>query len=112
MSIARGPADNIVVSVNGLTHSVGRPFLERVELNGYGGNDILRLDPALELTAVLRGGSGNDVLVGGAFDDTLGGNGNDRLNGCEGSDALAGGAGADSLFGEAGNDVLAVEVVS
>lgn len=56
---------------------------------------------------VITGGAGNDRLFGGAGDDSLyGGSGDDELRGEDGNDLLSGGAGADLLIGAGGNDRL------
>lgn len=89
-----------------------------VEADGGGGNDsILLLDGANEedrseplaftASAVLHGGSDDDVLTGGADADALyGDDGDDKLNGRDGDDRLWGGVGSDSLTGDAGVDTL------
>ncbi|TXG84740.1 MAG: calcium-binding protein [Sphingomonadales bacterium] len=76
--------------------------VERVEIAGNGGNDML------------TGGDGDDVLSGGEGNDTLtGGNGNDTLTGGgifrSGDDfILTGDVGVDNLFGLDGNDRLLI----
>ena len=69
--------------------------VERVEVDGLGGNDSIdgsaqtNTAVALEIT----GGAGNDTLTGGAGNDTLiGGAGNDSLTGSAGADAFVFGA--------------------
>ena len=69
--------------------------VERVEVDGLGGNDSIdgsgqtNIAVALEIT----GGDGNDTLTGGAGNDTLiGGAGNDSLTGSAGADAFVFGA--------------------
>lgn len=68
-------------------------------------------------TAILRGGSGDDVLASnvgnadqlfgfGGNDILSGGGGNDRLDGGDGNDSLNGGAGADTMLGGNGDDTL------
>jgi hypothetical protein len=92
---------------------------QRVIAFGLDGNDTIIVDSRILESAVLFGGSGNDVLIGGGGDDELdggngkdtlvGGAGDDALCGGNGNDVLAGGLGDDILFGEPGNDVLAGE---
>jgi len=93
-----------------------------------------------EAGALLRGGTGNDVIYGannsdklyGEADDDLlvgyggddelyggdgrdelsGGSGRDFLDGGEGNDELIGGFGADVLYGGAGDDALSGDAVS
>lgn len=74
--------------------------IQRIDVQGNGGNDDIRIHPAIGITATINGGEGNDTIVGGAGADTiLGGPGNDVLMGGEGNDSLDGGAGDDQLFG-------------
>jgi uncharacterized delta-60 repeat protein len=112
--ITRDAEDVLHVVVNGVDHVPGDNSFRHIALYGYGGDDVLRLDPAVdfpgpivETTAFLSGGAGNDVLAGSGTNDMItGGNGNDQLNGRDGADTLRGGSGNDSLFGEADNDLL------
>jgi Ca2+-binding RTX toxin-like protein len=108
------------LSVSGLLPAVVLAGLdagvERLQLNGLGGNDVLSGEelPAGALTLVLDGGAGNDTVLGsaggetlqgGAGDDALRGNGGaDLLLGGDGNDTLAGGDGDDQAFGEGGDD--------
>ena len=60
-----------------------------------------------EVTGVVLGMDGNDLLIGGGLDDVLsGGTGFDRLRGGAGDDVLQGGRGKDLLTGNAGADVF------
>lgn len=80
-----------------------------VALAGAGGNDrlsgggSLAAGPALQVTARVYGGQGDDSLRGGRGNDTLDESG-DLDNG--GNDLLSGGAGADLLIGGPRNDRL------
>ena len=76
-----------------------------IVLNGFAGNDLLRLTPDVAKNAILNGHDGNDLLIGGKGNDRLfGGNGNDSMNGMAGNDSLDGGLGADNMFGGLGVD--------
>jgi Ca2+-binding RTX toxin-like protein len=78
----------------------GRPFLQGTNLQGRGGNDILRGSRALD---VLYGGGGNDTVRGRRGSDFLRGQGgNDRLFGGRGVDRLLAGDGDDHLFARDG----------
>jgi Ca2+-binding RTX toxin-like protein len=66
--------------------------------DGNGGNDLIKVDDDINLTAVLYGGSGNDILIGG--------DGNDYLIGEAGRDLLIGGYGKDTIYGSASDDIL------
>jgi hypothetical protein len=104
---------NGVISVNGVAGYFPASAVSRIEVNGYGGNDQIRLNseaqggqPILKPCTV-RGGAGNDVIFGSYGHDALYGDaGNDFIVGGPGNDLLVGGAGADNLYGGAGNDRL------
>lgn len=56
------------------------------------------------ISLVLRGGSGNDILIGGSLGDILdGGDGDDLLEGAQGADQFFGGDGSDQLRWIAGD---------
>jgi serralysin len=74
----------------------------KIELNGvrFGAatDSFAELLPALELTGVVAGTAGADMLHGGNGDQALFGlAGDDRLEGGRGDDVLVGGAGADKF---------------
>ena len=70
-------------------------------------NDEPSLDDNENVSVILDGGAGNDVMYAGTGGGLmLGDAGNDKLYGDAGSDTLYGGAGADTLDGGAGADVL------
>ncbi|MGQ0678994.1 MAG: calcium-binding protein [Actinomycetota bacterium] len=73
-------------------------------LLGRGGADILRGNAGADC---LDGGTGSDRIEAGRGADVLiGGEGADRLEGGDGNDTLYGGEGADRLEGGDGNDTL------
>lgn len=79
-------------------------FTDVENVNGGGGNDVLR---GSAVANVLRGNGGNDHLFGGAGNDRLFGNsGNDLLRGEGDNDRLDGGSGADDMSGGDGTDTL------
>ena len=72
--------------------------VERAELQGTIGNDLLDAHLFGGLGVILRGGPGDDVIMGSGGADTLtGGSGNDRISGDAGADSMDGGAGVDAL---------------
>ncbi len=90
------------VSVNGVERLtiVVDGDLERVEVDGRGGDDTIIMGQNLPVPAVLDGGDGNDLLGGGPQGDILlGGSGNDTLDGNAAGDLLDGEDGDDLLLG-------------
>jgi len=108
-------------SVGGLTNNIAIAFGTRVESAiGGTGNDTIHGN---DLSDVLMGGGGRDVIVGGAGNDHIYGNvltgtagivdGNDNIdvgagmnyaNGNAGDDTIVGGDGPNRLLGGQGND--------
>jgi len=81
--------------------------ITRIEMWLCGGDDLGSIAGAVDLAAVLRGGSGNDHLNSGRAPSLLlGEEGNDVLLGSSGRDILIGGTGADRLVGQGEGDVL------
>ena len=108
---------NYAVFVNDeLIGEFRRRDVDSIEVNGHNGADLIDLGSNITISALIFGGTGNDVIFGSSGrnelhgddgDDVLfGGNGSDLLLGGAGNDWLFGGNGADALFGEAGNDFL------
>ncbi len=108
-----GPVNEVRFYGNNGNDWVRNDTTIRLSAWGQGGNDQLIGGPGSDR---LDGGSGTDTAWGLAGNDTLlGGYGNDQLAGGTGHDWLDGGddhdhlwgeAGADSLFGSNGNDTL------
>jgi Ca2+-binding RTX toxin-like protein len=112
---------NNKISVDGVQIPGGK-VVNKIVVNGFGGDDIIRLDgnnvagQAVNVPTLVFGGSGNDFIVGGNVRDELQGNagndkvyglgGNDLLFGQDGNGLIAGGMGDDELQGGAGNDEL------
>jgi Ca2+-binding RTX toxin-like protein len=96
----------IAVTINGEAQGVFSPT-GRLLVFGQGGDDTILVDAALNRTAELYGGAGNDRLTGGSGTNLLlGGAGDDTLGGGIGRDVIIGGAGADALSGSGGDDLL------
>lgn len=83
--------------------------VNRIDVNGLGGHDIISL-ALVGKPSGLSGGAGNDTIVGGDGDDTFdGGAGDDLLFGRDGNDYFLTGNdpdGADYIGGGAGDDVV------
>jgi len=101
-----------VVSIDGVRIN-GSGTINKIEILGLGGNDVLRADgngvlnQSVRVATTILGGDGNDFIVGGtAADQLVGGHGNDTLYGMLGNDKMWGDSGNDLLFGGAGNDEL------
>jgi Ca2+-binding RTX toxin-like protein len=111
--------DTIIVRQIGNKFSIdgvkinGSGVVSKVQIQGFGGNDVLRMDgngvagQAVKIPGLIFGGDGNDFIVGGLNNDELqGNNGNDTLYGLEGRDLQFGQMGNDLAFGGAGDDQL------
>jgi hypothetical protein len=105
---------NGLITVGGVAGAFAAAAVSRIEVNGSGGNDTIRLNSEampggqpIVKPCTVRGGTGNDLIIGGYGNDSLYGEaGNDIIRGGNGNDLLVGGAGMDSLYGGAGNDRL------
>ena len=87
--------------------SVDSLFDVSVIVNGDDGNDVLNGGGGNDL---LVGTDGSDNLVGGDGRDVIAGyGGEDTIDGGQGNDTLVGGVGNDSLLGGPGDDLLAEE---
>ncbi len=75
------------------------PALDRLQINGLGGSDVIEASGLMADSIVLwaDGGDGDDVLIGG--------DGNDVLLGGAGDDVLLGGPGIDVIDGGTGTDI-------
>ena len=98
------------------SHVLARQY-RSIRVDGGDGNDVITIDPSVNLEVILHGGAGDDVLTGGAGDDRLyAGAGKDTLNGGDGNDVLVtvggqtdrlvGGLGRDSFWLDALNDKI------
>jgi Ca2+-binding RTX toxin-like protein len=79
--------------------------VEKFDVNGNQGDDMISGASGLGIELDLDGGDGNDFLVGGDGSDALwGGNGDDTLLGGDGDDTFLPGSGSNVLQGGAGDD--------
>ena len=100
--IAVGGAGNDTISGDRI------PRGGRVYASGGPGNDVLSAPPG-NVTALLLGAAGNDVITGSAFNDHLRGDaGHDRILGGRGADDITGGTGRDRINAGTGRDVINV----
>lgn len=100
LTAAMGDGDDVVVVDATVADAV--PGNLSVLLAGQGGADLLRGGLGDDR---LRGGAGRDTLAGWSGDDDIeGGAGADGVLGFAGNDRLQGGAGRDALFGQKGRD--------
>lgn len=91
--------------ITAVTFGIDLVDVDRLAINGFGGNDTLVTDPGVSLPMVIDGGSGDDVLTTGDGADVVnGGDGNDTLNGAGGGDRLIGDRGGDTFNGGEGDD--------
>jgi hypothetical protein len=111
-------ADSLSVSINGYgnveySYSLGSTpssgvttqTINRIEFQGYGGNDTFSNDTSIPAKA--WGGSGADTLSGGSGKDSLHGeSGNDLIHGGSGNDVIYGEENDDDLYGDGDDDSL------
>ena len=89
----------VTAAVNKKSWSFSSSQVNAIQVDGYGGNDVILLNTlGSNLPALVNEGSGNDLLWAGA--------GNATLIAGRGNDFLIGGGGVDRLYGGNGNDVL------
>jgi Ca2+-binding RTX toxin-like protein len=94
---SRGGADRITIAKS----SSFNGSVKSAILRCGSGNDVVYSDSPV----TVYGGSGDDEIHGSALaDQLLGEAGNDKLFGGSGNDTLNGGSGSDKLFGDSGND--------
>lgn len=119
MGIARNGTAAATFSTSGVLVN-NAPTVEKVTVNGLGGNDTITGQNGLAGITNLteNGGAGNDTLRGGDGSDLLlGGPGNDLVDGGIGADVAVLGAGndtfewdpgdgSDTIEGQAGQDTL------
>jgi Ca2+-binding RTX toxin-like protein len=123
IAILANPSVSQSYQVTGLPSLInvkGSESIDRLTINGLGGNDTFSATalPAVLTQLTLDGGTGNDTINGGRGSDLIfGGEGNDTVNGGAGDDTVFLGAG-DDLFiwnpgegsdlveGEAGKDTM------
>jgi Ca2+-binding RTX toxin-like protein len=119
---------NINVTVNGVTQTLSRSGLRRVNLYGDSGNDTISIDTSAATFDILtnifagagddrirckdekdyvEGGDGNDrISLGGGRNFAFGQAGDDIIDGGDQRDFISGGAGADLLNGGGDRDQL------
>jgi uncharacterized protein (TIGR03118 family) len=99
---------NVVVRAGGQQiGSFALSAIGTIRFNGFAGDDVFSISPAINVTAIADGGAGNDILTGGSAGDILlGGTGNDLLLSGLGRDILIGGEGRDALLAGGGDDIL------
>lgn len=94
--------NQIIANVNGINRSFDPATVQRIVLDGQGGNDVLT-SQVNTVPDVLFGGNGNDVLQAfGVTSVVLGGSGQDNIYAIVGTGAyLDGGSGRDRIIGNA-----------
>ncbi|MBY0232382.1 MAG: hypothetical protein K2W96_24145, partial [Gemmataceae bacterium] len=112
-AIGRVSVQGISISVlGGANPSVAASSISRIEVQGLGGDDLIRTDSenisgfvGLTRPVTIFAGAGNDTIRAGNRGTTIHGQtGNDSIFGGAGNDTIFGGAGNDTIVGGAGND--------
>jgi hypothetical protein len=81
--------------------------ITRLAAYGYDCADVIKVASTINISAVLRGGNGNDNISGGAGNDIIFGEaGADTITGNAGRDLLIGGADMDFIRGNIDDDIL------
>jgi len=102
------------IGITGMVGSFPAAAVNRIEVNGGSGNDVIHLDseampggqPIMK-PCIVKGGAGNDTIFGSYGNDMISGDaGNDLIFGGPGLDILNGGAGMDRIYGGFGNDQI------
>ncbi len=107
VSVWADGAGGLVVWSSGVTETFDITLVNRIELWGDPGDDLLKLHPYLAIPALIRGGDGTNRLIGGAGNDTIvGGTGADHITGNGGDDFIDGRQGTDVMLGGAGYDTV------
>jgi Ca2+-binding RTX toxin-like protein len=101
------PRPEIVVNLNGQSHSFDANQVNKLRINTGPGNDRIELGGAFWRPTIIRLGAGDDYAFGSGRNDRIsGGDGNDTINASAGSDQVFGDAGDDELEGAEGNDTV------
>ena len=99
--------DTLVISdgTPGGTRRIDPTSVDRIVIQGSGGDDVITVDALVTAALDIAGGAGDDLIYGGAGADRIsGGSGNDTIFGGDGDDAISGGSGSDNLEGNGGRD--------
>jgi hypothetical protein len=111
--------DGIQYNATIVNSMFGNPTVSRVEVNAYGGDDIIRIGDGSVMTigaqpvvlgaitqqTVISGGDGDDAIRAGVGKMTAyGNNGDDFIVGGPADDILNGNAGRDLIYGYGGSD--------
>jgi Ca2+-binding RTX toxin-like protein len=110
-------ADNIQVDTAGGTIHVGANFVltgtfpsasvTKIGINARGGDDFIKMWPAVTQSAFIETFAGNDTIFGTKSADNIdGGIGNDYISGADGADTLWGSEGNDTIAGGNQNDFI------
>lgn len=92
-----------------LTKLASGSNVDKIVVNGNGGDDTIKLSSTLTIATIVNGGDGDDDIIGGISDDKIkGDSGNDTIASGTGDDIVEGGAGVDNIDTGSGNDKIVV----
>ena len=105
--VSRVTGGKVEVAINGKNMTFDAAKLTKVGVLGTGGNNLIKLDPSIDVPANILGGFGSNTIFGGAGNDEIfGGSGADHIDGGAGNDTIFGNNGVDHIDGGSGDDVL------
>ena len=106
-ALQKGDPSRLRVSLNGVVSKFDFAAVNKVIIDGYGGDDVIDLGGLRFRKATIEAGPGDDFVRGGPGRDAVtGSDGDDTLRGFAGDDILQGGVGNDSIVADAGNDTV------
>jgi Ca2+-binding RTX toxin-like protein len=113
ISVSRAAADQLAVTLNGVSQQFPLSDVRRIVINGRGGDDGITVASDIAIPSVLLGGAGADALTGGGGPDRLlGGGGDDRFVSRDSAhDLLLGGDGDDTAEADDADTPRGIETI-
>lgn len=97
--------DRLIATNGRESLAVAADQVKRIKIVGGERNDVVQVDPAIDIPVFVQAGAGRDTIFTASGNDTVyGGNGNDFIDTGAGNDVVHGGNGRDRIFLGAGHD--------